>query len=106
MVAVGNPGSEAKTVEALLEARVLSQMGSDGELPDPEEVDEAMAAGAGDGGDDEEEEKVVRGPRVVVSGEIHEGTVVGIGSLALVVDHRIDHCILRESEGRIQVFPL
>ena len=105
MVAVGNPGSEAKTVEALLEARILSQMSGDGELPDAEEVEEAEAEEAGNGEDDEEGQ-VERGPRVVVSGEIHEGTVVGIGSLALVVDRRIDHCILRESEGRIQVFPL
>ncbi len=105
VVAVGNPGSEAKTVEALLDARVLSQMGEGGELPEAEdEAEEEIELDGED--DDEEEEKVARGPRVVVSGEIHEGTVVGIGSLALVVDRRIDHCMLRESEGRIQVFPL
>ena len=105
VVAVGNPGSEAKTVEALLEARVLSQMGADGGLPeaDDEAEEEIEVNGEGDG---DEEEKVGRGPRVIVSGEIHEDTVVGIGSPALVLDRRIDHCMLRESEGRIQVFPL
>jgi uncharacterized protein (DUF342 family) len=109
IVAVGNPGSEAKTVEALLEARVLSQMSDDGATPDLEEVEEveaAAAAEAGEDGDEGEEEEDARAPRLVVSGEIYEGTVVGIGSLALVVDRRIDHCTLRESEGRIQVFPL
>lgn|GEM_PF-3358998 len=105
MVAVGNPGSEAKTVEALFEARVLSQMGADGELPEAEDKAEEEIEMDGED-DEEEEEKVARGPRVVVSGEIHEGTVVGIGSLALVVDRRIDHCMLREPEGLIQVFPL
>jgi uncharacterized protein (DUF342 family) len=105
VVAVGNPGSEAKTVEALLEARVLSQMGADGELPEADDEAEEEIEVDGEG-DEDEEEKVGRGPRVIVSGEIHEGTVVGIGSLALVVDRRIDHCMLRESEGRIQVFPL
>ena len=103
VVAVGNPGSESKTVEVLLEARVLSQMGDDGATPDPEEAAEAEV---GEDGEDGEEEKTPRGPRIMVSGEIHEGTVIGIGSLALVVDRRLDHCMLRESEGRIQIFPL
>jgi hypothetical protein len=109
IVAVGNPGSEAKTVEALLEARVLSQMADDGGTPDLEEIEEADAAAAAEAGEDGEEGEEgedARAPRLVVSGEIYEGTVVGIGSLALVVDRRIDHCTLRESEGRIQVFPL
>ncbi len=89
VVVVGDPGSEAKTVAALLEAQVLSQMGENGEVPEAD--DEA----------EEEVETVGRGPRVMVSGDIHEGTVIGIDSLALGVDRRINHCMLRESEGRI-----
>ncbi|HJN39491.1 MAG TPA: hypothetical protein QGH28_04855 [Chloroflexota bacterium] len=97
-----------EVLEALLEARVLSQMSDDGATPDLEEVEEAEAAAAaeaGEDGDEGEEGEAARAPRLVVSGEIYEGTVVGIGWLALVVDRRIDHCTLRESEGRIQVFP-
>jgi len=60
IVAVGNPGSEAKTVEALLEARVLSQMAEDGATPDLEEVGEAEAAAAAEAGDEGEQEDDVR----------------------------------------------
>ncbi len=98
-----------EVLEVLLGAWVLSQMSDDGAPPDLEEVEEAEAAAAaeaGEDGDEGEEGEAARAPRLVVSGEIYEGTVVGSGSLALVVDCRIDHCTLRESEGRIQVFPL
>jgi len=112
VVTVGNPNSEARTVALLLEARALVRMNDQGVIDENVESDAATeateegGAGGGDEGEKKVEKAAKRGPRLAVSGEIYPGTVVGVGRAATVIQDKLQHCVLREVDGAIQVFPL
>ena len=65
--------------------------------------------GADNDGDEQVEddsEKSLQGPRILVRDAVYPGAVIGIGHSVRIIDTRIDHCILREVDDEIRIFPL
>ncbi len=109
VVSVGNPSAEEKTVKKLVAARALATMTEeDAKNPDEpdEEPDPDAAVEAAEDETSVEEDKPERKPRIMVSDAIYPGAVIGIGHAVKIVDTRIDHCILREVNNDIRIFPL
>ena len=55
---------------------------------------------------EDDSEKSLRGPRILVRDAVYPGAVIGIGHSVRIIDTRIDHCILREVDDQIRIFPL